>query len=296
MKSINLKAYGKINLSLDITGRREDGYHLVRMVMQTVDIFDKLYMEKREDGLITLETNIPFVPCDESNIVYKAVDLIRKEYDIKEGVHVKLRKAIPVSAGMGGGSADAAAALKGMNRLFSLKMSGDKLRAYAARLGADVPYLIDGGTCLAEGIGEILTPIDGIPSCKLIIVKPKASASTKHIYAKYDEKERTYHPDVDGMVEAIKEGNADKMCSLLGNVLEEVTAGECKAVNEIKQALKEAGAKGVLMSGSGTTVFGIFPEDVDTAKVKEAFMKKENVRSVFDSRFIVNKGGKPVYA
>ena len=296
MKSINLKAYGKINLSLDITGRREDGYHLVRMVMQTVDIYDKLYMEKTEDGNISMEINIPFVPCDSSNIVYKAIDLIRKEYNIKEGIHVKLFKAIPVSAGMGGGSADAAAALKGMNRLFSLRMSGAKLREYAARLGADVPYLVDGGTCLAEGIGEILTPIEGIPSCKLIIVKPKASASTKHVYTKYDEAERTYHPDVDGMVEAIKDGDLNKMCSLLGNVLEEVTAGEVAAVNELKSELTAYGAKGVLMSGSGTTVFGIFSEDADTKKIKSELMKRENVRSVFDSRFVVNKGGKTVYA
>ncbi|MCR4777215.1 MAG: 4-(cytidine 5'-diphospho)-2-C-methyl-D-erythritol kinase [Lachnospiraceae bacterium] len=296
MKYINLRAYGKINLSLDITGKREDGYHMVRMVMQTVDIYDKLYMEMTEEPDIKLTTNIPFVPCDSSNIVYKAVDLIRREYNIKEGVFIKLRKAIPVSAGMGGGSADAAAALKGMNRLFNLKISREKLKEYGAILGADVPYLIDGGTALCEGIGEKLTPIEGMPSCKLIIIKPKVSASTKQIYTKYDEKERTYHPNVDAMVKAIEEGNADKMCALLGNVLEEVTAKEYKIIHELKHELKEAGAKGVLMSGSGTTVFGIFAPDADTKKIKSDFMKKNTVRSVFDSRFMVNKGGKLVNA
>ena len=296
MKYINLRAYGKINLSLDITGKREDGYHMVRMVMQTVDIYDKLYMEMTEEPDIKLTTNIPFVPCDSSNIVYKAVDLIRREYDIKEGVFIKLRKAIPVSAGMGGGSADAAAALKGMNRLFNLKISREKLKEYGAILGADVPYLIDGGTALCEGIGEVLTQITPPPASKLLIVKPKAGASTRHVYEAYDSKERTYHPDTDAMISAFETGDLRAVAASLGNVLEEVTAAECPLIKYIEKKMLEGGALGAIMSGSGTSVFGLFEPDADITRLKGQLKKHPGIRSVFETGFMVLEKGKLINA
>lgn len=296
MKYVRLKAYGKINLSLDITGRRDDGYHLVRMIMQTVDIYDRIYMERTAGPDIVIETNLSFIPKDSSNIVYKAIDLVRTEYGITDGVFVNLKKFIPVSAGMGGGSADAAAALKGMNKLFNLKMSKDKMLALATKLGADVPYCLEGGTVLSEGIGEVLTQIAPVPSCKLVIVKPKVSASTKHIYSMYDSVERTYHPNVDAMIDAIGRSDVKGMCSALGNVLEEVTTEECPVIKDIEADLLEKGALGAMMSGSGTTVFGIFPYEIDTEQIKEELKRDTAIRSVYDARFMVLREGELEYA
>ena len=260
-RSIQLKAYAKVNLSLDVTGKREDGYHLVRMIMQSVRLFDRISLSLTPGDGITLSSNLPYLPVDERNLVWKAIDLIRKKYQIKEGVSAHIDKHIPVAAGMGGGSSDAAAALVGMNMLFGLRIPQKELLEYGLSLGADIPFCITRGTALAEGIGEILTPLPRIPDCWFVLVKPAFSMSTKFVYQNLVLNEATVHPDVDGMVKALKDQDLSGVTSRMGNVLEQVTAEHFPAIIEIKDKLVRLGAESSLMSGSGSTVFGIFTDE-----------------------------------
>ena len=258
--TLQLKAYAKINLALDVVGKREDGYHEVRMIMQTVKLYDKLTFRLLEEDAIRLKTNVGFLPCDENNLIYKAVRCLKEQYHVKQGMEIDLYKCIPVAAGMAGGSTDCAAALIGASKLFGLHLDKQTLMKIGVRLGADVPYCIMRGTALSEGIGEILTPLPSIPDCKILIAKPPVGVSTKFVYEHLDEQGIETHPDVDGMVQAIREGNLLGITNRMGNVLENVTIPEYPVIDQIKKCMIEQGALNAMMSGSGPTVFGIYED------------------------------------
>lgn len=267
MDEIRLKALAKINLGLDVTGCREDGYHLVRMIMQTIHLFDSVQMEKISEPEIRLTTNIRFLPTDEHNIAYQAARLLMEEFQLARGIHIDIKKCIPVSAGMAGGSTDAAAVLYGMNQMYELKLSHKQLAKRALTLGADVPYCLMRGTALAEGIGEKLTRLPAIPRCPVIIAKPGISVSTKWVYEKLSLDEQTQHPDIDRLITDIRQQNLKEMASHMGNILEKVTIREYPVIAQIKENLMEHGALNAMMSGSGPTVFALFEE---RGKAKEA--------------------------
>ena len=230
MKEISVKALAKINLGLDVVRRREDGYHEVKMVMQTIHLFDRLEMKKTAGG-ITMTTNLSFLPTNENNLVYKAAKLLMNEFQIRDGIDVKLHKYIPVAAGMAGGSTDAAAVLYGMNRMFELGLSKEELMQRGVKIGADVPYCIMRGTVLAEGIGEKLTQLPPMIKCPVLIAKPSISVSTKFVYQNLKLDEQTNHPDIDALMKDIREKDFDGVCAHMGNVLESVTiplSGNCR--------------------------------------------------------------------
>lgn len=279
--TITLKALAKINLGLDVLGRRDNGYHDVRMVMQTIYLYDNVTMEKTEEAGIQLECNLFYLPVDETNIAYKAAKLLMDEFDIKEGVRIVLDKHIPVAAGLAGGSANAAAVLVGMNRLFSLGLSGQELMERGVSLGADVPYCVMRGTVLAEGIGEILTPLPPLPKCYVLIAKPGISVSTKTVYEKLDSQEITEHPDIDGILEGLDKQDIHKVAASMGNVLETVTIGDYPIIEEIKHVMKEEGALNAMMSGSGPTVFGIFDDKSKARQAQERIRKLQIAKQVY---------------
>lgn len=259
MDRFTLKAHAKINLGLDVTGRLPNGYHQVKMIMQSVGVFDELTLEKTAEG-ITLTADSEELPTDESNLVCKAARLMQETFHIPGGVRFHLKKRIPIAAGMAGGSTDAAAAMKGMNTLFQLGIPTEELMKLSVAVGADVPYCILGGTALAEGIGEKLTPLPSPPSCPLLIVKPDIGVSTKYVYEHLDAADSLRHPDIDGMVTALEQGSLQDILDRMGNVLETVTVPAYPVIRDIKKKMLAAGAAGSLMSGSGPTVYGIFTE------------------------------------
>lgn len=279
--SIVLKSYGKINLGLDVLRRREDGYHEVRMIMQTVGLYDVLTMKKRKDDKIKMICNLSFLPTDERNLVYKAVKLIKDKYHIKDGVEIKLNKRIPVAAGMAGGSSNCAAALKGMNQLFNLGLSIDELCEIGVGLGADVPYCIWGGTALSEGIGEQLSRVDAMPDCYILIAKPGISVSTAFVYKNLDLPGLKKHPDIDGMLECLKEKDLDGICDRLENVLETVTVKEYPIIEKVKKHLMKQGAMGALMSGSGPTIFAIFEDKKTADNAMESLRSIEDIKQAY---------------
>ena len=272
MEKVVLRAPAKINLALDVTGKRDNGYHDVRMVMQQIGLSDEILIEKISTGgdRITVETNSGELPLNEDNLVYKAARIIMDECGIKDRIRIFIDKHIPIAAGLAGGSTDAAAVLKGMNELFGLGLTELKLRELGVRIGADVPYCIMGGTALAEGIGEILTPLTPMPDCTILIAKPGISVSTGYVYTAYDSLKEKLHPEVDAMAAALKERNLSGIAKLLGNSLEGVTQEEYPVIKRIKQIMLGNGALGALMSGSGPTVFGLFD---DGNKAGEALEK-----------------------
>lgn len=274
--TLTLKAPAKINLGLDVLGRRDNGYHDVRMVMQSIGLYDDVTLEKIEEPGIFLETNLYYLPVDEKNIAYKAAKLLMDEFSISQGVKIKLEKHIPVAAGMAGGSTNAAAVLEGMNTLFSLGLTQKELMERGVKLGADVPYCIMKGTALAEGIGEILSPLPELVQCHILIAKPGISVSTKEVYEELDSKEIPDHPDIDAIIEGLQEANLAKVVGAMGNVLERVTVQKHPVIDEIKQVMKKAGAMNAMMSGSGPTVFGIF-EDPQKAELAQREIQKMNI-------------------
>lgn len=271
IKHLSLKAYGKINLGLDVLRRRDDGYHEVRMIMQTVGIYDRIDLIYKEEPGITVETNLYYLPDNENNLVYKAAKLLMDEFHVQKGVHIKLRKFIPVAAGMAGGSSDAAAVLFGVNKMFSLGLTTEQLMERGVKIGADVPYCVMRGTALSEGIGEILTPLPMPPQCQVLIAKPGISVSTKFVYENLhaNDLKPEQHPDIDGMIEAIKQKDLYGIADRFGNVLETVTIPAYPVIQEIKNLMMEHGAIGALMSGSGPTVFGLFTNPKAAAKAHE---------------------------
>lgn len=304
---LEVKAYAKVNLSLDIVGRREDGYHLVRMVMQSLDIADILTFEKLDKPEIIVLLDNPSVgsdgdsplgkvPLDENNLIYKAARLLFDRYiwkrNEKAGVQITLTKNIPIAAGMAGGSSDAAATFRGINELFELGLMDKELMEMGVTLGADIPYCIMGGTALSEGIGEELTRLPDIPECVFLVVKPRISVSTAEAYGGYDslvesktgQKVRIIHPDVDGQVDALYAGNLKGVTDKFLNVLEYVTAEKHPIIGDIEKIMLDFGALNAMMSGSGPTVFGVF-EDVEKA---EAAKKELEQRDISDQIFVVS--------
>lgn len=257
---LRLKAHGKINLALDVLGRREDGYHEVRMIMQTVGLHDRIDIYRTAEPGIRLKTNLFYLPDNEQNLAYKAARLLMDEFGVKEGVSINLRKFIPVSAGMAGGSTDGATVLFGVNKMFDLGLSTEQLMERAVKLGADVPYCLMRGTALSEGIGEKLTPLPPVPQCQVLIAKPAVSVSTRVVYESLDAMKLMPedHPDIDGMLDAIRRQDLREVAGKFGNVLELVTAGRYPVIGQIEQVMKDCGAVNAMMSGSGPTVFGLF--------------------------------------
>lgn len=276
MNDISVKALAKINLGLDVLRRREDGYHEVSMVMQTIHLYDRLEISKNVSGNITMETNLSFLPTNENNLVYKAAKLLCDEFSIKDGIHVNLQKRIPVAAGMAGGSTDAAAVLYGVNKIFDLGLSQQQLMERGVKIGADVPYCIMRGTALAEGIGEKLSPLSPMVKCPVLIAKPGISVSTKFVYENLKLDEHTLHPNMQQLITDIKEKDLHKIAKDMGNLLETVTIPAYPIIAQIKEHMMEHGAVGAMMSGSGPTVFGLF-EDENTAKAAYEAMKESGL-------------------
>ena len=315
---ITKKAYAKVNLSLDIVGFREDGYHLVRMVMQSLDIYDELEFRKLDTPEIRVflkneeavqkraamadgadasgEPTLGSVPLDENNLIYKVAKLLFDKYIWKKspdlGVEITLSKNIPIAAGMAGGSSDAAATFRGMNELFELNLMDKELMEMATPLGADIPYCIMGGTALSEGIGEVLTRLPNLPECTFLVAKPPISVSTGEAYGGYDgviaeyEKDPKsfrdfHHPDVDGQVDQIYAGNLKGVADRFGNVLEYVTAKNHPEIKELEQIMKDGGAINSVMSGSGPTVFAIFDSREKAERVKYEIEEKGLANQTF---------------
>lgn len=270
MDKLQLKALGKINLGLDVLGKRENGYHDVRMVMQTLYLYDTVTLIKEETDGIEIESNLYFLPKDENNIAWRAARLLMDEFHIEGGIRIVLEKHIPVAAGMAGGSSNAAAVLYGMNRMYELGLSQQELMDRGVTLGADVPYCIMRGTVLAEGIGEILSPLPPMPRCQILIAKPPISVSTKSIYQALDSREIEEHPDIDGIIDGLKKQDLHQVAGAMGNVLEDVTMEMHPVIGKIKNCMLEHGALGAMMSGSGPTVFGIYD---DKNKIRTAMSK-----------------------
>lgn len=286
MGKIVRKAYAKINLALDVLRRRPDGYHEVKMIMQTVGIYDILTFQKKKEAGICLTVNNEELPCDNQNLIYKAAELIMNTYNIKEGVDINLEKNIPIAAGMAGGSTDAAAVFHGLKEAFDLPMDMEEMKKLGVKIGADVPYCIVGGTMLSEGIGEVLTPLASPPAAYLVIAKPDINVSTKFVYENLHADTLSYHPDVDGMAEALVQGNLKGITDRLGNVLETVTEKEYPVIKQIKETMKESGAENALMSGSGPTVFGIFTKEETAQKAAEFIKEKNLAKQVFVTEFV----------
>ncbi|MDO4621820.1 MAG: 4-(cytidine 5'-diphospho)-2-C-methyl-D-erythritol kinase [Eubacteriales bacterium] len=278
---MEIKARAKINLSLDVIGRREDGYHLLRMVMQNVDVYDTLTMERVEEEGIQLTADVEGIPLDSGNLIWKAADLLMKEFQLPGGVRIHLQKRIPAAAGLAGGSADAAAVFHGMNALFELGLSEKELRERGVTLGADIPYCIMGGTALSEGIGEVLTPLPKMPDCWILLAKPDIDVSTKYVYEHLDAAVEYHHPEVDRQVQAIRNGDLKEITACLENVLETVTVSNHPIVTRIEERMLELGALGSRMSGSGPTVFGIFDNEETAQKAYKEILDSHLAKDVF---------------
>jgi len=289
MNQIKLKALAKINLGLDVIRRREDGYHEVKMIMQTINLYDQIEIKKTREAGIKVKTNLFYLPCNENNLVYKAAKLLMDEFGIRDGVEIDLKKRIPVAAGMAGGSSDAATVLFGINKIFGLKLSLKDLMERGVRIGADVPYCLMRGTALAEGIGEKLTALKPMPKCHVLIAKPGISVSTKFVYENLHLEDVKSHPDIDCIIECIESGDLKGAAGSMGNVLEEVTIPAYPVIQDIKDAMNRNGALGAMMSGSGPTVFGLF-DDIKLAKkayaeIKSAKLAKQiYLTSIYNNR------------
>lgn len=268
MKKIKIEAYAKINLSLDVLRRREDGYHEVRMIMQQVDLKDIIQIEEYKDGII-IETNESELPTDSTNLAYKAWYILSKRFNINRGVKIKIEKNIPIAAGLAGGSSDAAAVLKGLNELWNLNLKEKDLMEIGLEIGADVPYCIMGGTALAEGIGEKLTRLKSFKNKLVLIAKPSIQVSTAYVYRNLKVEDVMKHPDIDNLIKNIELDNVDFVAKNMINVLETVTIEKYPIIQKIKNQMIKYNALGSLMSGSGPTVFGIFDNVDDIIKCKE---------------------------
>lgn len=290
MEKLTIKGMAKVNLGLDVIRRRPDGYHEVSMVMQTVNIWDELEISRADEPGIRVSCDNGELPCDESNLIYKAAKLLLEETKQNVGINVFLKKQIPIAAGMAGGSTDAAATLLGVNELLKLGKSKEDLAKIGVKIGADVPYCIYGGTCLSEGIGEILTPLPHTPNCYLVVAKPHIGVSTKYVYENLHVETLEKHPDIPGMVKAIEEQDIKKVAQKMENVLETVTVKKYPEINKMKEILLNHGAMNALMSGSGPTVFGLFEEKNRAQKALENLEKTGLVSQGFVTEFAKETG------
>jgi 4-diphosphocytidyl-2-C-methyl-D-erythritol kinase len=253
---IKIEGNAKINLTLDILGKRPDGYHEVAMVMQSIGLHDTIEMDKAKEG-IALSINVPWLRADEKNLAWRAAALMQQEYGLRGGVRMRLTKRIPVAAGLAGGSADAAAVLRGLDRLYKLGLSDDQLCELGARLGSDIPFCLRRGTMLATGRGEVLTRLADMPETWVVLAKPRISVSTAWAYQNYDEQGAEQHPDNERIQQEIARGNRKGVAKLLCNVLESVTIKRYAVISRYKELMMEQGAMASMMSGSGPTVFGL---------------------------------------
>lgn len=248
---MKIKAYAKINISLDIVGKREcDGYHLLKMIMQNIDLYDEISIEKQKSG-ITISCNKSYVPTDSRNLAYKAASLFKDTYNIEDGVHIDITKNIPVSAGLAGGSTDAAAVLKTMNKIFKVNASNEELMELGLKLGADIPYCINGGTALCEGIGEKITTLAPFKDKILVLVKPSFGVSTKEVYKAFNLDRVRVHPKTENLIEAMEQDNLYYVANNMKNLLENVTLRKHNILIKIKEDMNRYGAVGSMMSGSG---------------------------------------------
>ncbi|GAA0823310.1 4-(cytidine 5'-diphospho)-2-C-methyl-D-erythritol kinase [Clostridium tertium] len=278
---MRMKAYAKVNISLDIVGKREDGYHLLEMIMQSIDLYDEIVIEKQKKE-ITIKCNKPYVPTDERNLAYKAAQLFIEKYNIDSGVNINIKKNIPVCAGLAGGSTDAATVLKIMNSLFNINASDEELMILGLRLGADVPYCIKGGTALCKGIGEEVTALKGFKDKVIVLVKPPFGVSTNSVYQEFNIEKARNHPNTNLIIDAINNDNLKMVCDNMKNLLENVTLRKHKILINIKEEMRHNGAMGTMMSGSGPTVFAFFD---DMLKAQRCFEKmKEKYSDVFITR------------
>ena len=281
MREIKLKARAKINLGLDVVRKREDGYHEVRMIMQMINLYDKITLRQKTEPGITVSTNLSYLPVNEDNLVYRAAKLLMDEFQVSGGLEIVLQKYIPVAAGMAGGSSDAAAVMVGVNRMFHLGLSKKQLMERGVKIGADVPFCIMRGTALAEGIGEKLTTLPAMPHCSLVIAKPKVHVSTKFVYGNLKADEITEHPDIDGQVQALRDNDLEQIVAKMGNVLETVTIPAYPVINKIKQTMIRHGAMGAMMSGSGPTVFGVFEREEQAKEVCRLLKKEGSAKQIY---------------
>lgn len=267
MSKVYEKAPAKINLSLDVLRKRDDGYHEVEMIMTMVDLADRLEMSELPRDQIVLSSQAGFIPLDEKNLAFQAAKLLKERCGVKQGVYIHLDKHIPVSAGLAGGSSDAAATLRGLNRLWQLGLTTAQLEELGAELGSDVPFCIRGGTAIARGRGEQLESIDNPPQCWVVLAKPPINVSTAEVYGKLRANELAEHPSISGMTDAIQRQSFADVCANLGNVLESVTLDRYPEVRQIKDVMAKLGADGVLMSGSGPTVFGLVSKESKVSRL-----------------------------
>ena len=284
MNEMKLRALAKINLGLDVLGCRDDGYHEVKMIMQTVFLYDRILLRITKKPGIRVKTNLSYVPSNENNLAYKAAKLLMEEFDIKSGIWIDIKKYIPVAAGMAGGSTDAAAVLVGMNKLCKLGLTKKELMKFGVKLGADVPYCIMRGTALAEGIGEELTRLPAMPDCKILIAKPPISVSTKFVYDNLVLDETTKHPDMDVLIDDLKQKDLAGLSGHMGNLLETVTIEKYPVIRQIKQVMMDFGSLGAMMSGSGPTVFGIFEEETKAQAALDEIRKRELAKQLYITR------------
>ena len=256
------KAYAKLNISLDVTEKRNDGYHNMVMVMQSVSLCDDISICLDQSGRIKARSNFRFIPSDERNLAVKAAARFLRELgDTTTGAEISIRKHIPVGSGMGGGSSDAAAVLRALNRMYGSPFSMEKLTALGAEVGSDVPFCIRGGTALAKGRGELLSPLPPLPPCCFVICKPPFSISTPELFRKLDGVSSRHHPDTAGILEGVEKGDLVRICRRMYNVFEEVDDRRMRSVREIKSSLLDHGALGAVMTGSGSAVFGVFADE-----------------------------------
>ncbi|MGL5693263.1 MAG: 4-(cytidine 5'-diphospho)-2-C-methyl-D-erythritol kinase [Peptostreptococcaceae bacterium] len=275
MNSIELKSRAKINLSIDVLGKREDGYHLVEMIMQTIDLYDIIKIKEVQSYGVTVKSNSSDIPLDENNIVYKAAVLIKESFNIKKGVEIYIEKNIPIAAGMAGGSSNAAAVLVGLNELWSLKLSEQELKKFGFMLGADVPYCITGKAALAQGVGEELTNIKGLPDdISILICKPELFVSTKEVYEGLDLENLQKRPDNEYLIKCLECKDIKSLSENMVNVLETVTVKKHTEIEDIEKIMNENKALGSMMSGSGPTVFGLYNNKEDALKGKMELLKK----------------------
>lgn len=268
-----IKAHAKINISLDVVAKREDGYHLLKMIMQMIDLYDLIEVNKIKSG-IKLSCNKHYIPVDERNLAFKAAKLFMEEYFIKEGVEINIKKNIPVAAGLAGGSTDVAAVLKAMNNIFKVQATEEQLMELGVKIGADVPYCIIGGTALCEGIGEIVTPLESFKNQILVLVKPNFGVSTKEVYQALDITRVQRHPSTDILISGIEQNNLNIVCDNMKNILENVTLKKHSILRDIKREMVNMGALGALMSGSGPTIFGFFDDMLRAQMCYDKFKTK----------------------
>ncbi len=290
MREMRLRAMAKINLGLDVIRKRPDGYHDLRMIMQTVDLFDRIKLTATKTQGIRVQTNLRFLPVNENNLVYKAAQLLLDEFALEEGIFIDLYKHIPVAAGLAGGSSDAAAVLVGMNRMFSLGLTEQELMDRGVRLGADVPYCILRGTALAEGIGERLTRLPAPPDCYVLLAKPGVHVSTKYVYSNLHLEEISRHPDIDGQIAALKNSDLAGLVSCMGNVLESVTIPAFPVIAEIREVMTKNGAAGAMMSGSGPTVFGLFETERQALMAMDCLRERDLAKQIYLTKWFHCEG------